>query len=189
LRVEYPGARAHVVARAVFGLMLFADDADRRRFLRRLHIVVRRYGWVCTAYCLLGTHYHLVVETPRPNLALGIQALNSVYARGFNDRHRRHGHVFSERYDPTLILDDSHLLEVHRYVALNPVYAGICAAPEDWRWSSYRATAGRGSVPGFLAVDPLLTLFADERDSARRRYRAYIADGIAARRSQTRLET
>jgi len=185
--MEYPGARVHVVARAVCGLMLFADDADRRRFLRRLHVVVRRYGWSCTAYCLLGTHYHLVVETLRPNLALGIQALHSVYARGYNDRHNRHGHVFSERYKPTLILDEQHLLEVHRYVVLNPVDAGICEAPGDWRWSSYRATAGGGPVPGFLAVDHLLALFADERRRGRSRYRAYIADGLEARRPQTPL--
>jgi putative transposase len=178
LRIEYPCARFHVVARATFQRMLFADDADRRRFFRRLHVVTRRYEWRISAYCLMGTHYHLMLETPRPNLALGIQALNSVYARGFNRRHGGHGHVFSERYEPTLILSDSHLLEVHRYVVLNPVRAGVCAHPADHRWSSYRASAGLGAVPGLLDVGAVLSLLAEDPRRARARYRAFVEDGL-----------
>ena len=184
LRIEYPGARVHVVARATFGRMLFVDEADRRRFFRRLHVVTRRYGWRVTAYCLMGTHYHLVVEIARPNLALGVQALNSVYARGFNLRHGRHGHVFSERYDPTIVLSDAHLLEVHRYVVLNPVRAGLCADPRDYRWSSFRATAGLGAVPGLLDVEAILRLFAEDPRRARARYLAFIEDGLRSIRPQ-----
>ncbi len=94
--------------------------------------------------------------------------------------------MFSERYAPTLILDESHLLEVHRYVVLNPVASGLCASPDDWRSSSYRATAGLGAVPGFLAVDSILTLFGEERRQARKRYRAFVAEGIATRRPPAR---
>ncbi len=174
-RIEFPGACVHVVARAVCGRELFVDDADRRRFLRRLAVVVARYGWLCTAYCLLGTHYHLIVRTPRPNLALGMQDLNSVYARGFNLRHARHGHVFSERYDPTLLATDSHVLAAHRYVALNPVHAALCAHPDAWRFGSYRATVGLATRPAFLATEPLLALFAEDERRARRRYGAYVS--------------
>jgi putative transposase len=180
LRIEYPGAQYHVVARAVFGRMLF-QDADRRRFLRRLHVVVKRHGWICTTYCLMGTHFHLVLETPRPNLALGMQALNSVYARGFNLRHGRHGHVFSERYASKLILTDRHLLATHRYVLLNPVAAGLSATAADYRWSSYRATAGLGLVPSFLAVGPILRLFDEDVGRARLRYREFIEEGLRPR--------
>jgi len=174
-RIEFAGARVHTVARAVCGGALFLDDADRRRFLRRLAVVVARYGWLCSAYCLMGTHYHLILETPRPNLALGMQDLNSVYARGFNLRHRRHGHVFSERYAPTSIADDAHLLLAHRYVVRNPVEAAACTTAAGWRYSSYRATAGLAPAPAFLTVEPFLALFADDPGRARHRYRAYVA--------------
>jgi putative transposase len=186
-RNEFPGARVHVVARAVSCGTLFVDDADRRRFLRRLAVVVDRYDWICTAYCLMRTHYHLIVQTPRPNLAFGIQDLNSVYARGFNLRHGRHGHVFSERYDPTHLRDDAHLLRAHRYVVRNPVEAGLRTTPEAWRFSSYRATAGLAPAPAFLTVDPLLALFGRDRRRARQRYRAFVADeagdGYSSRRA------
>lgn len=174
-RVEFPGAWVHVAARAVHGSALFADDADRRRFLRRLAVVVGRYGWICTAYCLLGTHYHLIVQTPRTNLALGMQDLNSVYARGFNLRHARHGHVFSERYAPTPVATDAHLLAAHCYVARNPVAAGLCARPEDWRYGSHRATVGLAPAPRLLTTTPLLALFEADPGRARARYSAFVA--------------
>lgn len=176
-RVEYPGARYHIVARAVFGRSLFADDADRRRFLRRFGRIVERYGWHCLAYCLMGTHYHLVLATPRPNLAFGMQELHSAYARGFNLRHGRHGHVFSERYHPILLEREEHALAAVRYAVRNPVAAGLCSSPAEWRWSSHRATAGTGARPSFLATDEALALFASDPRTARRRYSEF-AEGI-----------
>jgi putative transposase len=174
LRIEYPGAWFHVFARAVWGRELFVDDGDHRFFLRRLALTVARYGWTCTGYCQMGTHHHLLVRLTRPNLALGMQELHSVYARGFNERHGRRGHVLSERYVPVLLQTDAHVLWAHRYVVRNPVEAGLCAAPADWRWSSYRATAGLAPCPRLLDVDPLLMLFGPERRAARARYRDFV---------------
>jgi hypothetical protein len=175
LRIEYPGAWFHVCARAVWERGLFLDDADRRFFLRRLARTVERYAWTCTGYCQMGTHHHLLVRLTRPNLAIGMQELHSVYARGFNERHARHGHVFSERYVPVLLEDDAHVLWAHRYVVRNPGEAGLCATPADWRWSSYRATAGIAPHPRFLDVEPLLALFGPNQAPARARYRDFVA--------------
>ena len=176
LRIEYEGAWFHIFARAVWGRTLFVDDADRRFFLRRLSGTIARYGWTCTGYCLMGTHHHLLVRLTRPNLALGMQDLHSVYARAFNARYGRRGHVFSERYEPVLLEGEAHTLYVHRYVVRNPVEAGLCATPADWRWSSYRATAGLAPSPRWLEPEPLLSLFHEERRVTRGRYRAFVAE-------------
>jgi putative transposase len=154
LRIEFPGAWFHVCARSAWGRELFVDDGDRRFFLRRLALTVERYGWVCTGYCLMDTHHHLTIRLTRPNLALGMQDLHSVYARCFNERHGRRGHVLSERYEPVLLETEAHLLWAHRYVVRNPVEAGICPTPADWRWSSYRATARLAPCPRWLETGP-----------------------------------
>ncbi len=93
------------------------------------------------AYCLMSNHYHLLIETPEPNIANGMQWLNSTYAHRFNEKYERIGHLFQRRYARRLIVDDEHLREVIRYIPLNPVRAGLCKRPEDWPWSSYRATS------------------------------------------------
>jgi hypothetical protein len=123
----------------------------------------------------MGTHHHLTVRLTRPNLALGMQELHSAYARCFNERHGRRGHVFSERYEPVLLETDAHLLWAHRYVVRNPVEAGLCTTPADWRWSSYRATVGLAPRPPLLTVEPLLQLFGPQRRAARARYCAFVA--------------
>jgi putative transposase len=175
LRIEYLGAWFHVFARAVWGREVFLEDIDRRFFLRRLSLTVARYQWACTGYCLMDTHHHLLVRLTRPNLALGMQELHSVYARCFNERHGRHGHVFSERYEPVLLETEAHLLQAHRYVVRNPVEAGLCETPADWRWSSYRATAGMAPCPRLLDLELVLSLFHADRRAARARYRAFVA--------------
>jgi putative transposase len=172
LRIEYASAWFHVFARAVWGRELFVDDADRRFFLRRLARVVERYAWTCTGYCLMGTHHHLLVRLARPNLALGMQDLHSVYARAFNERHGRRGHVFAERYVAVLLESEAHALQAHRYVVRNAVAAALSATPAGWRWSSYRATAGIAPRPRLLDVEPLLSLFGAD---PRARYRAFVA--------------
>lgn len=175
LRIEYPGAWFHVFARAVWERELFVDDSDRRFFLRRLSRTVARYAWTCTGYCLMGTHHHVLVRLTRPNLALGMQELHSVYARCFNQRHGRRGHVFSERYEPVLLETEAHVLQAHRYVVRNAVEAGLCATPADWPWSSYRATAGMAPCPRLLDLEPLLSLLGPDSRAARARYLAFVA--------------
>ncbi len=126
----------------------------------------------------MGTHYHLVIETPQANVVRGMRQLNGVYAQGFNRRHARHGHLLGGRYGTVLVARDEHLLEVLRYVVLNPVRARLCKHPAEWPWSSYRATAGLDESPAFLALDWVLRQFAPERASAQARYEAFVAEPL-----------
>jgi putative transposase len=140
--------------------------------------VLERYGWLLYAYCLMGNHNHLVIETPRPNLSLVMRQLNGLYALRFNLRHRRVGHLFQGRFRSILVESESYLLAVCRYVVLNPVRAGLCNDPADWPWSSYNATVGSAASPVPLALDRLLGAFAPTRRHAQRRYRAYVLAGL-----------
>ena len=139
-----------------------------------LGLLVDRYGWHCYGYCLMTTHYHLLVMTPRPDLARGMQWLNGLYAQMFNRRHAHEGHVFRGRYNSTLVEAEGHLVELHRYLPLNPVRAGVCGSPSDWPWSSYRATIGLDPAPGFLMLGPVLELFAVSEGVARKRFAAFV---------------
>jgi putative transposase len=178
LRICVPGACYHLIARGNARGLVFVDDADRRRFADLLASVVERFGWVVYAYCLMGNHYHLVLETPRANLSAGMRQLNGCYAQQFNRRYARCGHVFQARFRSILVETDSYLLTVCRYVVLNPVRARLCPRPDGWLWSSYRGTAGIETSETFLAVDSLLARFARGREQAAARYRAFVAEGL-----------
>jgi REP element-mobilizing transposase RayT len=178
LRLNVPGACYHLIARGNARESVFIDDLDRRLFLEVLRRVVDRFGWVVYAYCLMGNHYHLVVETPRGQLSRGMGQLNGPYARHFNRRFDRCGHVFQARFRSILIERDARLLVVCRYVVLNPVRAWLCQQPDEWLWSSYRASAGLDAPPGFLAADQLLARFARTRERAQAAYRQFVADGL-----------
>jgi putative transposase len=175
-RLQIPGAAYHVTARAVAGRSLFQADGDWDHLLTLLAKVVDRHDWVCGAYCLMTTHYHVVIRTPEADLARGIQSLNACYAQEFNRRHRLEGHVFLRRYQSVLIEREAHLLELCRYLALNPVRAGLCLRAEDWPWSSYSALLSLRAPPPFLSSGWLLELFGRDRQSARRRLRAFVED-------------
>jgi REP element-mobilizing transposase RayT len=150
-------------------------------FLRTQAEVVERFNWRCHAYCQMTNHYHLVVEkTPDGNLSKGMRQLNGVYTQASNRRHRRVGHLFQGRYKAILVDKDSYLLELSRYVVLNPVRAGMVEHPGDWPWSSYRAMVGDAPVPGWLATDGLLAQFGRRRSEARRRYGKFVAEGGAS---------
>lgn len=175
-RVEVPGGLYHVTANATNANEIFCDDADRRRWLQLLRAVVHSFHWQCHAYCLLGTHYHLAIRIEGPTLASGMQCLNGRHAELFNLRHERRGHVFRARYYAGLVETDGHALQVLRYVALNPVNAGLCARPQDWPWSSYAATVGLAPVPRFLTTEWVLGLFGTDERLARHRFRAFVDD-------------
>jgi len=149
LRVELAGALYHVKSRGDRREALYDDDADREAFLDVLAEVVERYNWVCHGYCLMTNHYHLLIETVDGNLSKGMRQLNGIYAQASNRRHSRVGHLFQGGFKGILVDKDAYLLELSRYVVLNPVRAGIVSGPEDWRWSSYRATMGL-SAPFFV---------------------------------------
>ena len=137
----------HVTARGNAKAPTFLTDADYEVFLSGLTVARHLDGLLCHAYCLMENHYHLLVETPRANLDDAMHRLNGTYAIRFNRHHERTGHVFQGRYGAKLITDDNYALTVVRYIAANPVQAGLCAAPEEWPWSSYAATAGLASPP------------------------------------------
>ncbi len=173
LRLDLAGAIHHVTVRGNAREPVFRDGSDRTRWQETLERTVERFSWLVLAYCQMGNHYHLLVETPQPNLSRGMRQLNGVYAERFNGRHGRVGHLFQARFHATLVERDEHLLAVAAYVPLNPVRAGLCGKPEDWRWSSYRATIGL-ETPSFLASDRLLSFFGEERVQAREHYRAAV---------------
>jgi putative transposase len=178
LRICYPGAVYHVICRGNNREFIYRDDLDRESSLEILDHVVDRFSWLCHTYCLMGNHYHLLIETPRANLPIGMRQLNGLYAQYFNRRHRRCGHLFQARYASILVERDSHLLAVARYIVLNPVRAGLCTHPQHWPWSSYRAIAGTAPVPAFLHVETILSQFATRRRLAQHAYRSYIERGI-----------
>lgn len=142
IRMEYAGAVYHVTARGNRRKRIFVDDVDHERFLEYVEEAARRFRWVITSFVLMVNHFHLVIETPEPNLARGMQWLNGSYACYFNKRHRKVGHLFGERYKAIHVETAAYMKRLARYVVLNPVRAKIVALPEDFRWSSYRATAG-----------------------------------------------
>src|SRR5690606_14280966 len=177
IRLEFSGALYHVTSRGDRREAIYEDDADRERFLTVLADVVRDFNWVCHAYCLMSNHYHLLIETPDANLSKGMRQLNGVYTQASNRRHRREGHLFQGRFKAILVDADSYLLEVARYVVLNPVRARMVRDPANWPWSSYRAMIGAVDSPDWLATDGLLAAFATRRSDARRRYQNFVSQG------------
>jgi REP element-mobilizing transposase RayT len=178
LRIEYAEAVYHVTSRGNARRPIFKDDKDRRMLFNILEEVNDRYHWLCHAYCLMSNHYHLVIETPDGNLSKGMRHLNGVYTMRFNRHHGSVGHVFQGRYKAILVQKESHLLEVCRYVVLNPVRAKVVEIPERWRWSSYRATAGIEKAHLCLSTDWVLGQFGSKKRIAEKRYRGFVTDGI-----------
>ncbi|WHZ29946.1 MAG: transposase [Nitrospira sp.] len=178
LRIEFPGALYHVTTRGNARQDIFIDDEDRQRFLGVLAHVVSRFHLLLHAYCLMDNHFHLVVETPDANLSRAMRQLNGVYTQAFNRRHGRVGHVLQGRFKAIVVDRESYLLELCRYVVLNPVRAKTTRKPDTYPWSSYQATAGVVSVPSLLTVDWLLSQFGQQRAAAQRKYRAFVAEGI-----------
>jgi putative transposase len=181
LRLEFVGAVYHLTSRGNARQKVFFTDADRQLFLDTLARVVSRYGWICHAYCLMANHYHVLVETPKPNLSLGMRQLNGIYTQSFNRRHQRVGHLFQGRFKAILVEKESYSLELCRYIVLNPVRIKGGSQVGAWKWSSYRATAGLASVPQFLSTDWVLGQFGNKRSTAQKRYREFVKEGLENR--------
>ncbi|MBA3717997.1 MAG: transposase [Actinobacteria bacterium] len=182
-RIQVAGSAYHLTSRGNRKQEIVRDDTDRVRLLTIVRDVVLRRKWICLAYCLMTNHYHLLVITPNPDLATGMHALNSGVARTFNKRHGYTGHLLERRYSSELILTDAHLLDTVRYIALNPVRAGLCEFPDQWPWSSYRASIGLAPAPDFLAVDELLALFSHRPETAQRALEAFVMGRVAMSRA------
>jgi REP-associated tyrosine transposase len=173
-RSEEPNGIYHVTSRGSNRQAIFLDDLDRRRFLALLAYVARSHGWIVWAYCLITNHYYLIVQIPHLGLSAGMSVLNGGHSRLTNQRHSRTAHLFRNRFGAELIESETHLLEACRYIALNPVRAGLCWGPEEWPWGSYRATVGLDPRQPQLAHRELLALFHDDREAARHAFSDYV---------------
>jgi putative transposase len=173
-----PESVYHVFSRGSNRQAIFSFDSDRVDFLECLARVVRVYRLTCFGYCLMPNHYHLLVETSDRSLSDAMKALNGRYALRFNRRYDRGAHLFKNRFGAVLQETDEQFLWALRYIVHNPVVSGLCARPEDWPWSSYRACAGLDRPAAFLHVGRLLSFFADEPASAMSRYCQLINGGL-----------
>jgi putative transposase len=179
LRIDFPGAIHHVTARGNGYAPVFLGDEDRRQFLRLLSECVGRFAWICHAYCLMGNHYHLMIETPVANMSVAMRHLNGCYTQWFNWRHDRVGHVFQGRFKSILVDRDAYLLELCRYIVLNPVRAQMVSDVAAYRWSSYGATSGMAVAPDWLHREWLLAQFNDDLAVASSKYAEFVAQGLA----------
>ena len=177
LRLKWAGGLYHVTSRGDGRKTIFLSEQDRKLFLSTLSEVVLDFNWAMHAYCLMDNHYHLLIETLDGHLSKGMRQLNGVYTQRFNRQHGRVGHVFQGRYKAIIVQKESYLLELARYVVLNPVRARMVRSPADWPWSSYRATAGLCDAPLWLTTDGLLSAFFPQHSEAVRRYAAFVAEG------------
>jgi REP element-mobilizing transposase RayT len=180
LRLEYEGAVWHVTSRGNERRPVFRDDSDREAFLTILGRTVGLFRWRLHAYVLMRNHFHLLLETPEPTLSRGMRQLNGHYTQRFNRRHRRAGHLFQGRFKAILVEKESHLLELCRYVVLNPVRARATRSAREWAWSGYRATAGLAPAPRWLETDWTLKQFGARKREAQEAYRRFVAEGRAA---------
>ncbi len=144
------GLTYHLTARGNERRAIFVDDRDRRRFLGLLGEVAGSLDWLAESYCLMPNHVHVIVRTPEPDLSDGMHDILGRYARGFNDRYGRVGHLFEKRFDSRVVADDAYHREVLRYVALNPVRAKLCARAGEYPWSAHGALAGTAPAPSWL---------------------------------------
>ncbi len=181
LRIEFAGAVYHITSRGDRREAIVENDEDRREFVTLLGDVTKQMDWHCYVWCLMDNHYHLVLETPEANLARGMRQLNGMFTQSSNRRHGRSGHLLQGRYKAILVDRESYLLELCRYVVLNPVRAGMVDDPAAWAWSSYRATAGTEQAQTWLAHEAILSHFGGNLATAQKLYTQFVAEGMSNR--------
>ena len=171
-RIEYPGSIQHVVIRGNDGERVFLDDADHRSFLS----ILRRAGdlarWELLSYCLMVNHVHLLIRMGERGISRGMHSVMTTHSHRFNAVHERTGHLFGRRYWADDLVEHDSVIEIVRYIALNPWRARMTNTPDEWRWSSHRALAGLSPVPHLLAREATLELF----DGAQR-YHRFVNEG------------
>ncbi|XYJ08738.1 transposase [Telluria sp. B2] len=178
LRLEFPGALYHVTSRGNRQNAIYRDDSDRRAWLDLLGLVCKRHNFLIHGFCQMTNHFHLLIETLEGNLSQGMRQLNGVYTQHYNHRHRLVGHLFQGRYKAILVQKESYLLELARYIVLNPVRANMVAAPGDWQWSSHHYLVHSAHPPTWLECDCILGRFGPTRAEAIRAYDAFVLAGI-----------
>ncbi|MEW6162909.1 MAG: transposase [Nitrospirota bacterium] len=178
LRIEYPGALYHITSRGNEKKEIFLDDHDREKFLEILEDYHERYGILIHSYVLMDNHYHLILETPKGNLLKVMHGINGGYTGYFNRGHSRVGHLFQGRYKGILVEKDAYLLELSRYVHLNPMRAKIVERPELYEWSSYPAYIGKQKQKSWMEYSWVLSRFGRDKSMARRNYKEYVEEGL-----------
>ena len=184
LRIQFEGAPYPIISRGNERMMIFLDEADRIKHLNILHKTLERFNWLCHVYCLMGNHYHLVIETPDANLAKGMKYLNQIYSQFFHWKYNRVGHVLQGRYKSYIIQREAYLLHCCRYIVLNPWDAGLVEHPKEWKWSSYGATAGLSKPSPFLTTGWLLEIFGSDLKRARNNYMNFVEADMNGKRSK-----
>ncbi len=182
-RVNLPGLTYHAWAHSTSGSTLFRDDVDKDAILRLLREEVAHSGWSCLAYAIMSTHYHLLLRLEEATLSSGFLRLNLRYARYYNQRYGRRGHVFERRFEARIVEGEGDELETARYIALNPPRANMCELPEEYVWSSY------GSIIGLYPRDPIVDIEAAlaPAGGSRAAYRRFVEEGdLRLRRGQVR---
>jgi REP element-mobilizing transposase RayT len=177
LRLAFSGALYHVTSRGDNRKTIYCDEDDFDLFLSVLNDVCEQYNWVIHAYCLMTNHYHLLVETPDANLSKGMRQLNGVFTQKINKKHHRVGHLFQGRYKSILVDKDAYLLELCRYIVLNPVRAKMVDSPSQWIWSNWHYMVGNMTSPPWLATDSILSLFSHNRKDAIKEYSEFVFSG------------
>jgi len=177
LRIEYENALYHVTSRGNRKDVIFFEEVDRKIFLDVLGEVVERYHWICYGYCLMTNHYHLLLETPKANLSEGMRQVNGIYTQRINRNYGRPGHLFQGRFRAILVEKEPYLLELCRYIVLNPVKAGMVREPGEWKWSSYSAILGTAKPPKFLNSEWVLAQFSEDIVQARQQYKKFVMEG------------
>jgi putative transposase len=179
IRIEFPGALYHITSRGNARQSIFEHFNDKKQFLSVLDQVVVRYHWLCHAYCLMDNHYHLLIETSEPTLSVGMRQLNGVYTQAYNRKYQKVGHLFQGRFKSILVEKETYLLELCRYIVLNPVRAKMVTHPRYYTWSSFKATSGIINPPSFLSTNWILEQFHKRTpQKAQEKYRLFVSEGI-----------
>lgn len=179
-RIDMPGLLQHVIVRGIEKSSIFLDDQDRVNFVSRLRALLSETETSCYAWVLLDNHFHLLLHPKQRTLAEVMRRLLTGYAVVFNLRHQRAGHLFQNRYRSIVCDKDSYLLELVRYIHLNPIRAGIVAGLEAlaaYPWCGHGELLGRSDM-AMIQIDEVLPSFAKRRTDARQRYESFVADGL-----------
>jgi putative transposase len=178
LRLQFPGALYHVTSRGNRRSLIYRDDADRTAWLEVLALVCDRHHCIVHSFCMMSNHFHLMIETVEPNLSQAMRQLNGMYSQYFNQRHHTVGHLFQGRYKAILVQKESYLLELSRYIVLNPLRAGMVTSLHAWPWSSYQYYVSDRPAPGWLERDWVLSQFGNSRTAAMEAYNDFVMDGV-----------
>ncbi len=178
LRIEYSGALYHIASRGNAKQNIFFDDNDFSIFLNILCQVTKRYRFILHTYCLMHNHYHLLIETAEANLSRGMRHLNGIYTQRINKKYQRVGHLFQGRYKSVLVDKENYLLQLSRYIALNPVRANLVTDPKDWSRGSYAQMIRMEKGISCLSTDWILAQFGPEKKAAIAAYQEFVISGI-----------